>query len=68
MMDPVIKGLSFDSPCRPSLGNALLINPERRKKNIITLLKKEHKHRFTFLNTYYNYPQIGLHLCQNVPC
>lgn len=43
MMDPVIKGLSFESPCRPSLGNALLINPERRKKKRLLLsLKKEH--------------------------
>lgn len=39
-MDPVIKGLSLESPCRPSLGKALLINPERCT-NIITL-PKEH--------------------------
>lgn len=40
MMDPVIKGLSLESPCKPSLGNALLISPERYT-NIIILLKKE---------------------------
>lgn len=39
MMDPAINGLSLESPCRPSLGKALLINPIRCT-NIITLLKE----------------------------
>lgn len=34
MMDPVISGLSLESPCRPSLGKALLINPEKQRDAI----------------------------------
>lgn len=37
-MDPVINGLSLESPCKPSLGMALLINPERNKGTITSLM------------------------------
>lgn len=32
MMDPPITGLSFESPCIPSLGSALLIKPKTKRK------------------------------------
>lgn len=51
MIDPVIKGLSLESPCRPSLGTALLINPERCT-NINILFKRKEKVWVTLLNTH----------------
>ena len=42
MMDPVIKGLSLESPWRLSLGKALLIKP-KRLSTIITLLKEHNQ-------------------------
>lgn len=38
IMDPVINGLSFESPCKPSLGMARLINPERQAGTITHLM------------------------------
>lgn len=37
-MDPVINGLSLESPCKPSLGMARLINPERHPGTITHLM------------------------------
>jgi len=40
-MDPVINCLSFGSPCRPSLGKALLINPEKQTRTITLLIQNK---------------------------
>lgn len=39
-MDPVISGLSLESPCKPSLGMARLINPEKHTGTVTLLMSR----------------------------
>lgn len=40
-MDPVISGLSLESACKPSLGMARLINPEKQPDTVTPLMSMQ---------------------------
>lgn len=69
MMDPVISGLSLESPCKPSLGMARLINPERHPDTITALMTM---YSLDLTETQRNdarqYLHKGLLLCQGELC
>lgn len=68
IMDPVITGLSLDSPWMLSLGKALLINPEGEKTETGTVSpwhRKDKQGQCVYSVTHKQYPPTGLLLC---PC
>lgn len=74
IMDPVINGLSLESPWWPSRGKALLINPEEGKKqnktkHDMTILKHiKHARTYSVCTAVHKYPQMELLPCRGVLC